>query len=299
MPMTVFEAPPIGRHHEVGGRRLWLHSSGAGGPAVVILPGASAVGLDYLNIHDRVAEFTTCVVYDRGGTGWSDPAGLPRSAGDVATELRELLGAAGVAGPYVLVGHSLGGAYARRFAQLFPEDVAGIVMLDAFYEEWDTYMPESMHLARARHPRPGRLSMRLIRLFTRRVYGRMLAEWPPELRTTLVDHHASPEWILAGMEERKGLVELRDELQAAGKVPDVPLIALTALSVDAGQALLMSKKAMRAQSEAKRRLYQALADSTAHGEHRALEGAGHSTIHTDRADAVVKAVRDVWDRATT
>src|SRR5580704_8387745 len=116
------DAPPAGRWYEVGGRRLMLHRSGTGGPAVVILPGASAVGLDYLNIHDR------------GVTGWSDPVDLPRSAADVAAELHDLLRAAGVPGPYLLAAHSLGGAYARRFAQLFPGDVAGFLYLDAFYE---------------------------------------------------------------------------------------------------------------------------------------------------------------------
>lgn len=122
------------------------------GPAVVFLPGASAVGLDYLNIHDRISEFTTSVLYDRGGTGWSDPVGLPRTAAEVATELQDLL-------------H----AYARRFAQLFPAEVAGMLSLDAFYEDVDAYMPERLHLARLRQPDPGRLTLWLMRPFARRI----------------------------------------------------------------------------------------------------------------------------------
>jgi pimeloyl-ACP methyl ester carboxylesterase len=97
---TAAGAPPAGQLYDVGGRRLWLHRSGSGGPAVVFLAGASAVGLDYLNLHDRVCEFTTSVLYDCGGTGWSDPAELPRTAAEVATELRDLLRAAGVPGRY-------------------------------------------------------------------------------------------------------------------------------------------------------------------------------------------------------
>jgi len=104
--------PPLGQLYDVGGRQLWLHQSGTGGPAVVILPGASAVGLDYLNVHDQISQFTTSVLYDRGGTGWSGEAPLPRTAAEVATELRDLLRAAGVPGPYVLAAHSLGGGYA-------------------------------------------------------------------------------------------------------------------------------------------------------------------------------------------
>ncbi len=150
------DAPPIGHRYEVGGRQLMLHRSGTGGPAVVILPGASAVGLDYLNIHDRISEFTTSVLYDRGGTGWSDPVDLPRSAAEVATELHDLLRAAGVPGPYLLAAHSLGGAYARRFAQLFPGEVAGFLYLDSFYEDTDIYLPQRLHLANLRQPDPGR-----------------------------------------------------------------------------------------------------------------------------------------------
>jgi pimeloyl-ACP methyl ester carboxylesterase len=136
--MTNSPQPPIGRHYDLQGRRTWLHRTGDGGPAVVFLAGASAVGLDYLNLHERVAEWTTSVLYDRGGTGWSDPVDLPRSTTEVATELHDVLRAADVPAPYVLIPHSIGGAYARRFAQLFPRDVAGMVCLDAFHEDWDT-----------------------------------------------------------------------------------------------------------------------------------------------------------------
>jgi pimeloyl-ACP methyl ester carboxylesterase len=137
-PSIETDAPPMGRTYEVGGKRLLLHRSGTGGPAVVFLPGAGLIGLDYLNIQQEVAKTTTSVIYDRGGTGWSDSVALPRSAADTAEELRSLLAAADVPAPYILVGHSLGGAYARRFAQLFPKETAGLVMLDPAHEGYDT-----------------------------------------------------------------------------------------------------------------------------------------------------------------
>lgn len=76
---TTRATPPLGRHYEVGGRRLLLHRSGSGSPAVVFLAGAGAVGLDYLNVQERAAELTTSVLYDRAGTGWSDRVVLPRT----------------------------------------------------------------------------------------------------------------------------------------------------------------------------------------------------------------------------
>jgi pimeloyl-ACP methyl ester carboxylesterase len=287
------DAPPLGQHYEVGGKRLWLHRSGTGGPAVVFLPGASAVGLDYLNLHDEVATLTTSVLYDRGGTGWSSPAELPRTAGEVATELRDLLDAAGVPGPYLLVAHSLGGAYARRFGQLFPGEVAGVVYLDAFHEDSDAYLPERLHLARLRQPDPGPFQLALMRPFMRRLYRQMLAGWPAPLRSQLLEGHLSPEWWRAGVRERSNMASLAEELRGGGGQPDVPLITLVPLGIDPGMRLLMSGRALREMNEGKLRLGEALAGSVSRGECRVLKDARHSQITTDRPDAVMAAVRDV------
>src|SRR4030095_8819046 len=126
---TALDLPPLGHRYAAGDRSLYLHRAGTGEPAVVFLAGGGMFGLGYYNVHMRVAEFTTSVVYDRAGTGWSDAVPVPRSAEDVVQELRGLLRDAGLSGPYLLVGHSLGGLYARRFAQLFPADVAAPLLL--------------------------------------------------------------------------------------------------------------------------------------------------------------------------
>lgn len=292
--MNTSHLGPLGRFYQIEGRRLLLHRSGTGGPAVVFLPGAGLVGLDYLNIHDRIREFTTSVLYDRGGTGWSDPADLPRTAVQVASELQLLLRAADVPGPYVLVAHSLGGAYARRYAQLFPDEVAGLVYLDAFHEDWDTYLPERLHIRPQKEPSD--LQLRLIRLLGRGYYRRIFAQWPREVRERLIERHLDLAGLRAAALERSNQPQLRDELQAGGKVPDVPLIALTALGIDPGMRLLRSKHALLALNTGKRRLYGALAAAASSGEHRTLDTARHSTIHIDCPDAVTQAVRDLWKR---
>ncbi|MEU9124120.1 alpha/beta hydrolase [Streptomyces sp. NPDC048506] len=282
---------PLGRFYDINGRSLLFHRSGIGGPAVVFLPGASAVGLDHLNIHDRVSQFTTSVLYDRGGTGWSDPADLPRTLAEVAVELRELLRAADVPAPYVLVAHSLGCAYARRFVQLFPEEVAGVVYLDGIVEDWETFMPQL-------RPQkvPGTAALRLICLLSRGTYRRMFASWPREIRELLVAHHLTVAAQRTGAWERSNQPEWLDELKAGGPVPDTPLIALTAMGVDPGLRLIMSPKKLRQLYAGKQRLYDALAASVSHGEHRILSAARHSTITTDCPDAVAQAVRDLWQR---
>jgi pimeloyl-ACP methyl ester carboxylesterase len=292
------DTPPIGQRYDVAGRQLMLHRSGTGGPAVVILPGASAVGLDYLNIHDRISDFTTSVLYDRGGTGWSGPVDLPRTAAEVATELHDLLQAAVLPGPYLLAAHSLGGAYARRFAQLFPDQVAGFLYLDPFFEDTDTYFPERLHLANVHQPDPGRLGQALMRPFARRMYRQMFAGWPDGLRQELIERHVSAAWWQVGVRERSTMPQLADELHRGGPVPDRPSIVLTATGIDPGLRLLMSPASLRAMIEGNRRLYAALAASSSHGELRALDGARHSTLTTDQAGAVVQAARDLLAQAT-
>ena len=84
-----------------------------------------------------VAAFTTACAYDRAGFGWSDAGPMPRTAGRIADELHALLGAANIAPPYVLVGHSFGGLSIRAYATSHPEDVAGLVFVDpAHPEDW-------------------------------------------------------------------------------------------------------------------------------------------------------------------
>lgn len=291
------DAAPVGEYYKAGGRRLWLNKSAGGGPAVVFLPAASNVGLDYLNVHSQIAGFATSVLYDRGGTGWSDPALLPRTAAEVATELRDLLRAAAITGPYVLVAHSLGGAYARRFGQLFPADVAGLVALDAFHEDWDEYMAPRLHLGRAKQPDPGPRQYRLIRPVIARMYRKMLASWPDGIRAQLIEGHLDYAWFKTGVAERGSMVQLRDELTGGGAFPDVPVIALTTLAPDQGQSMLLSKKALAELNEGKLRLDKALVGSVSAGEHRVLADARHSTVQIDRPDAVVAAIHAVLDRS--
>ena len=78
--MRLIDSPPMGRCIDVGNHRLWLHQSGEGEPAVTFVAGGGAMGLDYLLSQQKVGELTSCLIYDRAGTGWSEDADLPRTA---------------------------------------------------------------------------------------------------------------------------------------------------------------------------------------------------------------------------
>ncbi|QIS21523.1 alpha/beta fold hydrolase [Nocardia terpenica] len=273
-----------------------MHRSGSGGPSVAFVPGAGGVGLDWWGVQRRVAQWTTSVVYDRGGTGWSDRLELPRSATDIAIELRDLLREAEIPGPYVLVAHSLGGAYARRFGQLFPHDVAGLLALEVITEEWDCHMPDTLKLRP--QPMPGTMQLRLQSLSARLFYRKMFSDWPDPPRKMLVAAHSSMEWNLIAATERSNQDAVIDEIRSGGAFPDVPVITVAALGVDLGMRLYYKNAStLRQLTEAKQRLYTTMADSMPQGEYRSVPNASHSTIHIDAADDVVQAVRDLLDRA--
>jgi pimeloyl-ACP methyl ester carboxylesterase len=268
---------------------------------VVFLPGGGAVGLDYLNVQERAAALATSVVYDRAGTGWSDRADLPRTSAQVVSELRELLPAAGVPAPYLLVGHSLGGLYARHFAQRFPGEVAALLLLDPAHEDYDAYMPQELNeMRQAWDPDqalPDELPGELVALY-RGLFEQEMAGWPAEIRERLIERHLSPDWLLTGFREGSNVDQLYDEARPAGPMPDVPLIVLCSMGIDGfKQAVSIgeSDSLLREEIEGKRRLYTALAGSVPRGEIRLVD-AGHVTMHLRHPGAVIQAIEDLRAR---
>jgi pimeloyl-ACP methyl ester carboxylesterase len=291
---------PIGHLYDVEGRPLLLHQSGSGRPAVVFVPGAGLVGLDYLNIHDQVSRLTTSVIYDRAGTGWSGPVELPRTASAVSDELRSLLCTAGVSPPYLLVGHSLGGIYVRRYAQRFPGEVAGILFLDPAHEDYATAMPKQSLFGTLQQWIAVVRVLPRFKRFYRDMFERMFAKWPDSIRAALIDYHLGSlkksleEWPARSRKNLKG--ELLDEIHRGGDMPDVPVIVLVAMGLDPFMAAFMPESYLREVNRRKQIVYTRLAESVARGEQRAVENAGHTTIHTDCPDAVMQALRDLLDR---
>jgi pimeloyl-ACP methyl ester carboxylesterase len=122
---------PPGRLVDIGGYRLHLYCTGTGGPTVVLEHGHRATYLDWYLVQPKLAEFNRVCSFDRGGHGWSDLSPRPRVPSAMAEELHTLLRAAGERPPYILVGHSFGGLDAIMFAHRFPDEVAGVVLVDS------------------------------------------------------------------------------------------------------------------------------------------------------------------------
>jgi len=128
---------PPGRLVDVAGTRYHVVEAGSGRPAVILEAalGGSAVGWSL--VQPEAARLTRVCSYDRAGFGWSDPGPMPRTAGRIAAELRELLRTARIEPPFILVGHSFGGLVIRVFARRHPGDVAGLLFVDSAHpEDW-------------------------------------------------------------------------------------------------------------------------------------------------------------------
>ena len=133
-PSSAQVQPAQSKLADVEGHKLSYQVAGVGAPTVVLEYGLGGSSGDWETVFPAVARFTRVVSYDRAGYGKSERGPGPRSQEQLAKELHRLLHNAGIMPPYVLVGHSLGGANIRAFAYLFKDEVAGLVFVDPFQE---------------------------------------------------------------------------------------------------------------------------------------------------------------------
>jgi pimeloyl-ACP methyl ester carboxylesterase len=123
--------PAPGELVDVGGYRLHINCTGTGSPTVVIVSGLGDWSTSWGVVQPEVAKTTRVCTYDRAGLGWSDEGSAPSDAAQFAQELHTLLQNSNVPGPYVMVGHSLGGFIVRIFAHDYVSEVAGVVLVDS------------------------------------------------------------------------------------------------------------------------------------------------------------------------
>jgi pimeloyl-ACP methyl ester carboxylesterase len=127
--------PQIGKSVDIGSRTLNIFCSGSGAPPVIFESGGPGPGLEWEAFQPEAAKFTQACWYDRAGEGWSDPGPFPRTSDAIAKDLHELLKRAGVPPPYVFAGASFGGLNSRVYGGLYPNDVAGMILIDSAHED--------------------------------------------------------------------------------------------------------------------------------------------------------------------
>lgn len=123
--------PAPGQMVNVDSQEMHIYCTGEGNPTVILAAGLDDFSIVWSQVQPEIARVTRVCSYDRAGLGWSEASPNPRTSEVMVEELHALLQNAGVEGPYILVGHSFGGALMRLYAHRHPEEVAGMVLVDA------------------------------------------------------------------------------------------------------------------------------------------------------------------------
>jgi pimeloyl-ACP methyl ester carboxylesterase len=279
--------PMPGQLIDVGGHRLHLHCTGSGSPTVVLQPGGGDFSSAMAWIAPAVASQTRVCVYDRPGRGWSEPAASPQDATQIATDLHTLLQRGNVARPYVLAGHSFGGLYVLTYADRYPDDVAGMVLVDstnpateADPENATAYDAGSYDAATDRVAALGAAAARvgLVRLLGSFDYGELPAQSRDEVRAKTATAEYASGWIDEFVQANASGAEAA-MLTDFG---DKPLVVLTAgAETDATHDAAQTK----------------LAALSTNSSHRVVDGASHPGLIFDEqyAKVTTQAVLDVVD----
>jgi pimeloyl-ACP methyl ester carboxylesterase len=292
------EFPPPGVLVDVGERRIHLDCRGSGAPIVVFESGLDVYGsLSWSAVQDPVARFTRACSYDRAGIMWSDRANARRDGAAIASDLHTALHAAGEKGPYVMVGHSLGGPYVMTFAKQFASDVAGVVFVDASHPDQQLRLKEATGKAVEESMTGPKLLAALSwtglpRLLTRSV-GQTKA--PAAANAAMVAH--LPRSLAPMLDELAAIDQTFEEAGTLRSLGDRPVIVLTAAApyeaadlATLGLTLEQGRRMQNVWFE----LHRDEASWSSRGKEIRLEDS-HHYIQFERPDAVIRAVREVVD----
>jgi pimeloyl-ACP methyl ester carboxylesterase len=222
--------PPPGQLVDVGSYRLHINCTGAGSPTVVIDAGQGDWSTSWRFVHQEVAKTTRVCTYDRAGMGWSEPGPLPRDAAQIAKELHTLLQNANVPGPYVMVGHSLGGAAVQVFAAEFASEVSGVVLIDSMSpgQVSQPHVQAQAQLDPESHPFS--LEATLARLGIARLLVKLPGMYPamPPGHEAYYPLKILPQSLQTSADEMRALPASLAQVSAVTTFGDLPLIVLTA-----------------------------------------------------------------------
>jgi pimeloyl-ACP methyl ester carboxylesterase len=282
-----YPAPGLLIH--VDGRQIHLQVRGADsdGPTVVLEAGMGSFSPNWYWVQEELAPVVRSVSYDRAGLGWSRRSRRPRDAQTIAMELRDALREAAIEPPYVLAGHSFGGLPVRAFADLYPDLTAGLVLVDASHPDqwvrWPT--PQADRILEVSQRIFGWLGwlgvLRALNL-SRGITAGLPARQAAELRAGA----ALPGFAATEAAQIRSWSVSREQLNAAGRLGDLPLAVLTVSEQPLGGELLTA-------------LQRELAELTKDASFEVVQGASHESLIANREHAriVAKTIESVVQAA--
>lgn len=276
--------PMPGQLIDVGGHSLHLSCTGSGSPTVVLQPGAGEMSSNLGWITPAVARNTRVCIYDRAGRGWSEPANTPQDGTQIAIDLHTLLQRGNVPGPYVLAGHSFGGLYVLAFAARYPDEVAGMVLVDSTAPASAAKPRAASTQAAGSYDVLGRVSalvsisarVGLARLYSPFAFGTL----PPRSRNEVQANIATAGNLRSTVDEFVQANTSMEQAASLGDFANKPLVVLTA-GTGSDAAHLASQNDLAT-----------LSTNTAH---RTIDGATHQSLIAEEGGAATttQAILDV------
>lgn len=221
--------PPPGEMVDVGGYRLHINCTGTGSPTVVIDAGLGDWSTTWGgHVQPEVAKTTRVCTYDRAGMGWSEVGPLPRHATQFARELHTLLQNANIPGPYIMVGHSLGGLEVRVFADDYASEVVGVVLIESMNPKQLSQSPTILAQSESRS-QPFSFQAMLARFGMARLLVKVpgIAPSVPADQEAYYPLYIRPQSLQATADESQGLPASGVQAAAVKSFGDLPLIVLT------------------------------------------------------------------------
>lgn len=273
---------PPGNMYDVGGYDLQMYCVGSGGPTVIVDIGLGSSSMEWLPIQADVRQHTRICTYDRAGYGWSDEGPGPRTATLLTEELHTLLKKAQEAPPYILVGHSFGGYIVQYFAETYPDEVAGMILVESSHPE------QAARLSQLSDPatdddidksRPDTINPVMLSQARGDPRGT-----PQEIGEFLNSRRKA---LFSQMDELSHFAESGKQVAARRPLPEIPLLVLSR-----GQPVWGDSEAGKKAEAEWQLLQRELAELTNTAEQRIAAESGHH-IHMDQPAFVVDAIIDI------
>ncbi|MBN1905133.1 MAG: alpha/beta hydrolase [Deltaproteobacteria bacterium] len=283
--------PPPGQLVDIGGYRMHYQRSRTGSPVVVLDSGLAGGGFDWANIQPEVAKFTCVISYDRAGLWWSDRGPKERTSRQIVKELHALLKQAEIPGPYVLVGASFGGYNVRLFTDEYPDQVAGLVLVDSVIDLLQNdNIPESI-----RRSNKNLIELAEVGYFFapfgvgHLIMPGLLGDLPAEIKDLYLAQSCKTSNFQTSCAEWLNLNISTSQMKGCRLPPDIPL------------AILSASRSPNPDAPAEDQLiylnifheeHEAIARQSANSYHYIVPDSGHA-IASEKPDAVIDSIRRV------
>lgn len=297
----LYKYPPPGNLVDMGGYQLHINCIGEGNPTVIMDYGLGGLSLVWSLVQPEVAKFTRVCTYDRAGYAWSTNSHKTRSSQQMVQELHTLLNHARIEGPYVLVGHSLGGLNVRLFASQYPEEVVGIVLVDAvpanvysrLAPEWKNHMAatQRMFSTLSTISRLGLLRL-LVQLRGTEAAPNFVKKLPSEVQPVILAKFL-PKTFNTAITENQLMESSAQQVSNQELLKNLPLVVLS-------HGVNMFSNLSNEQADQAEQIWQELqvemANLSSKGSLKIAQNSSHD-IHIDQPQLVIDAIRQVIDVA--